>query len=348
MLVTTLALAGASAARAADPVRIGLAVPNQSLYTAVFAARDLGYFKDANVDVEITEFRGGSAAQEALVAGASDLITSYPPGAALASSKGAKEKLIAAIAPASNGWYLIVEPNSPIRTVKDLAGKKVGISTKGSTTDLYAEWAANQAGITIRSIPVGGGGLIPALKAQQVDAVVVFSPLSFKLLSTNSGRIIVDYAKELPLTLPECWTASQDVIEKRPNDVRAVLSGFYRSVKYLQGHKVRSDCLPEKIHKARRREDSRPAVREQHHEDVDRRRHQGAVGGGRLGHDCQDVSGIQSVQAERPVCRSVLSGDSELRRCRQTAQRLGWCRHASWACWRSSRVCGKCRAAPDG
>jgi ABC-type nitrate/sulfonate/bicarbonate transport system substrate-binding protein len=241
------AVAGfASAAHADGTVRIGLSVPNQAFYTAVFAARDLGYFKNEKVDVEITEFNGGGAAQEAVVAGGADMMTYFPAGVGMAVSKGAKEKIVGTITPGSSGWYMLVLPDSPIKSIKELADKKVGITVKGSTTDLYALWTAERAGVTIRTIPVGGGGLIPALKARQVDAIVAFSPLSLQLLSTSTGRPIVDYAKELPPSLTEAWVASDDMIAKRPDDIHRTLAAFYRAVRYMRQHKDEAIVLLKK------------------------------------------------------------------------------------------------------
>jgi NitT/TauT family transport system substrate-binding protein len=225
----------------AEQIRIGLSVPNQSFYTPLFAAaNDLGYFKQANLDVKITEYRGGSAAQEGLSAGAADLITYFPGGMALAVSKGVKQKIVGSVTPGAAAWYMFVQPNSSIRTPADLNGKKVGITTKGSTTDLFSLWSAERAGVTIQSIALGGGGLIPALRTNQVDAIVAFSPLSLQLLTTGAGRAIVDYNKEMPPMLLDAWVASQDMIDRRPEQIRAFFREFYRAVEYLQNNRTQA------------------------------------------------------------------------------------------------------------
>jgi ABC-type nitrate/sulfonate/bicarbonate transport system substrate-binding protein len=95
--LSALALIATTAA-AQEKVRIGLPVPKATAYIGVQVAADRGFFKDANIEPEVTVFRGGAAAQEALAAGAADVI-SYPPGGvALVQLKGGqKEKVVGVI-----------------------------------------------------------------------------------------------------------------------------------------------------------------------------------------------------------------------------------------------------------
>src|SRR5262245_60337446 len=95
LLGAALVIAGASGAGAQTTVRIGLAVPTYGPYAPVYAAEELGFYKENGIKAEITAYRGGAAGQEALAAGAADIISFFPPGAALAVKKGIKEKVVA-------------------------------------------------------------------------------------------------------------------------------------------------------------------------------------------------------------------------------------------------------------
>ena len=81
-------LAAIASAGAQTTVKIALAVPNYGPFAPIYAADELGYFRDAGLKAEITAYRGGPAAQEALAAGAADIINFFPPGVALAVKKG--------------------------------------------------------------------------------------------------------------------------------------------------------------------------------------------------------------------------------------------------------------------
>jgi NitT/TauT family transport system substrate-binding protein len=225
-----LLLVTAVQGRSEELVRIGLAVPNNAIYAPFYAAETLGLFKEAGLKVELTVYRGGAASQEALSAGAADMITYFGGGAGLAIMKGAKEKVVAALDPSPHGWFLLVQANAPYKSVKDLAGKKVGVTVKGGTSDMFALWAADRAGITIQTIPVGGGGMVPALKSGQVDAIAMFPGLSLQAMSTGEARSLLDFGKEMEPTLPDVAVASQEMIDKRPEQVRGVLKAFYKAL----------------------------------------------------------------------------------------------------------------------
>jgi NitT/TauT family transport system substrate-binding protein len=232
-------LLGLTGAHAQTTVKIGLAVPNYGAFAPVYVADDLGYYKDAGLKPEITAYRGGPAAQEALAAGAADIIDFFPPGVALAVKKGIKEKIVGNGGDAPFGWDIVVMASSPFRTFADLAGKKVGITAKGATTDFYALWAAKKAGVAVETIPVGAPALIPTLKSGQIDAAVLNPPLSFRLLIPGEGRSVVDLSKALDEpTLPDVWVATQSLISANSKAVEGVLRAIYKATDYMKKNRA--------------------------------------------------------------------------------------------------------------
>jgi NitT/TauT family transport system substrate-binding protein len=236
LAVACVTLSGA-AASAEELVRIGLAVPHNAAYVQFYAAETLGFYKDAGVKAEITIYRGGAASQEALSAGAADIITYFGAGVGLAVSKGAKEKIVAAVDPTPHGWQFLVLANSPIKTLKDLDGKKVGVATKAGTADMFALWVADKGGAKVQTIPVGGGGMVPALRAGQVDAIAMFPGLSLQLLATGEARSLMDLGKDMEPTLPDVIVAPQEMMDKRPQVVRGTLAALYKAVVHMRNNR---------------------------------------------------------------------------------------------------------------
>ena len=226
-----------TSANAQTTVKIGLAVPNFGAFAPVYAAEELGYYKEYGLTAEITAYRGGPAAQEALAAGAADIINFFPPGVALAVKKGIKEKIVGIGSAMPSGWAIVVMANSPFRTVADLAGKKIGITAKGATTDFYALWAAKKAGVAIETIPVGAAALIPP-QIGPIDAAVLNPPLSFRLTIPGEGRSVADLDKEMEPTLPDVWVATQSLIDGNPTAVEGVLRGIYKATAYMKKNRA--------------------------------------------------------------------------------------------------------------
>jgi NitT/TauT family transport system substrate-binding protein len=231
-------LVWAAGAHAQTTVKIALAVPNYGPFAPVYAAEELGYFKEYGLTPEITAYRGGPAAQEALAAGAADIINFFPPGVALAMKKGIKERIVAIGSAKPDGWHIVVLASSPYRTIADLAGKKVGITAKGATTDFYALWAAKRAGVQVETIPVGAPALVPTLKSGQIDAAVLNPPVPFRLMVSGEGRSLADLAKEMEPNLPDVWVATQSLIDSNPKAVEGTLRAIYKATAYMQKNRA--------------------------------------------------------------------------------------------------------------
>jgi NitT/TauT family transport system substrate-binding protein len=232
-----LLVSGGHKSGAEELVRIGLAVPHNATYVQFYAAEALGFYKERGIKAEITVYRGGAASQEALSARAADIITYFGAGVGLAVSKGAKEKIVSAIDSTPHGWRVLVLANSPVKTIADLNRKRVGVATKAGTADMFALWVADKAGVRIQTIPVGGGGMVPALRGGQIDAIAMFPGLSLQLAATGEARSLMDLGKEMVPTLPDVAVASQEMLEKRPQAVRGTLAALYKAVAYLQDNR---------------------------------------------------------------------------------------------------------------
>jgi NitT/TauT family transport system substrate-binding protein len=242
MLRTSFALLGAAAtailafgpANAADKVRVGLPAVYTS-YMVVQAAKDLGYFKEKNLDVEITMYRGGTAAIEAMAAGECDITPSSPASVALAQNKNIKVKLFARGGPgAPGGWYIGVPANSPVKGPADLEGKSVGITAAGTTTDQFAQYAASKGGVKIRTAPLGGAGVVPALQAGRIDAAVLWPPVSFRLFETGEFRPILDLGQSLGPVLLDMYAATDEMITKKPDVMKRWVDSMGKALVYMQ------------------------------------------------------------------------------------------------------------------
>jgi NitT/TauT family transport system substrate-binding protein len=244
MLRTSFAVLGAAAtailaigpASAADKVRVGLPAIYTS-YMVSHAAKELGYYKEKDLDVEITMYRGGTAALEAIAAGECDITPSSPASVALAQKKNIKVQLFARGGPgAPGGWYVGVPVNSPIKSPADLEGKTVGITAAGTTTDQFAQYAASKGGVKIRTAPLGGAGIVPALQAGHIDSAVLWPPVSFRLFETKEFRPIIDFGKEMGPVILDMYAASDEMISKKPDVLQRWTNALAKALIYMQNN----------------------------------------------------------------------------------------------------------------
>jgi NitT/TauT family transport system substrate-binding protein len=219
---------------ATDHVTLGLG-PTYPTYAIFAAAKELGYYAEQNLDVDIQSYRG-SAAQDALAAGQVDLCSVVPMDAARAIAGGVREHIVAMYEPPrASGWFIMVAASSPIVTVADLNGQNIGVPRLGSPADFWVQQVAKNNRITMVSVPLAAD-VAAELIAKRVDAAVVWPPVSYKGLFSGDLRAIVDLDAALPPAISEGIAASGDMISKRPDVLRRWLSATSNAVRYMQNN----------------------------------------------------------------------------------------------------------------
>lgn len=230
---TTAAMLASTGASAAEKVRIAL-VQAWWPSTVAVAAERLKLFDKEGISVENTLYKGGAPSFEAMAAGAADINVNGAYLVALGRGKGVNTKIVATAGTRYAGWHLLVSKKSPIKSVSDLAGKKVGITANGSITDFLALWTTKNKNVSFTRVPLGAGGLVPSLMAGNVDAIVIWGPVSFRILQDDSTRSIINFGEAVEEDLNAGWIATDEIISKRPQAVQGTLNALYGAVQYLQ------------------------------------------------------------------------------------------------------------------
>jgi NitT/TauT family transport system substrate-binding protein len=235
-ILTAAMLLAAPALARAEIVRIGLPTKTYWPTTVAEAAAHQKLFEKEGITAELTIYRGGAECFEAMAAGAADVILDAPSLPAAGRKKGVLSKLVAGGAMGSFGWQLMVPAKSTL-TVADLAGKKVAITSAGSGSDLLALWTIAEKKIDFTRVPVGGGGLVPNLLAGNVDAAVVYSPLSFQIAKSGEARTLIDYARDVPPNLSAGWIVTDRMAKEKPELVQKTLNALYGGLLYMRNNR---------------------------------------------------------------------------------------------------------------
>lgn len=239
-IVATITLAAMlglpSVAQAADTVRIGLPTKTYWPTTIAETAVRQKLFEKEGIAAELTIYRGGAETFEAMAAGAADVILDATSLVSAGRKKGVNSKVLASAATGYYGWQLMTLSKSTLG-VGDLKGKKVAITSAGSGSDLLALWTQQDKKIEFTRVPVGGGGLVPNLLAGNVDAAVVYSPLSFQISKSGEARTILDFSKEVPPNLAAGWIALDKYVQDKPQLVQKTLNALYGALMYMRANK---------------------------------------------------------------------------------------------------------------
>jgi NitT/TauT family transport system substrate-binding protein len=170
-----------SFAVAADKVTVAVGGGSCLCYLPTVLARQLGEFEKAGVVVELVDLKGGSDALKAVLGGSADVVSGYFDHCVNLAAK--KQELVAFVVyDRYPGLVLVVSPShaSEIKSIKDLAGKKVGVTAPGSSTDFFLKYLLKKNGLDPTSASVVGVGLgataVAAMEQGQIDAAVMLDP----------------------------------------------------------------------------------------------------------------------------------------------------------------------------
>jgi ABC-type nitrate/sulfonate/bicarbonate transport system substrate-binding protein len=166
-------------------------------------------------------------------------------------AKGSPAKAVAAMAGAPMNMSLVVPYASPIRTIDDLKGKKVGITTVGSLTDwllkrVVAERRWPPGDVT--AVTVGGlDSTRAALKTGQIDAVVVALEAGYALEAAKEWRVLSPLAPFAPDFHTHVIYARNNLIAERPELVERFLRGWFETIAFMRANKERTVEITSKV-----------------------------------------------------------------------------------------------------
>ncbi len=187
-LVTPAARGRKAARRQGGAVRL-------DLHPARRRHRRPGIFAKHGLELEVSAFGGDARMQQALTADSIDIGIGSGPGMAFM-AKGVPAKAVAAMAGVPRNMAVMVGYDLPIKTVDDLKGKKLGVTTVGSLTDWIGKRINQQQGLGpdgITTVPIGG--MQPAraaVKTGQIDGYIGALEVGYALEEAKEWRVITD------------------------------------------------------------------------------------------------------------------------------------------------------------
>ncbi|HKT19020.1 MAG TPA: ABC transporter substrate-binding protein [Stellaceae bacterium] len=243
----------AGEADAATTIRVGNSSATAFNFMPLALGIERGTFAKNGLDVQVVDLGGASKIYQAMIAGSIDM--SLAAGTDIPFiMKGVPETGVGAIAITPALLGIVVPWNSPIHSLADLKGKKVGFSTVGSLTQWVAFAAVHKAGLTPNDITgVTDGSTtapqIAALETGQVDAQVSAVALGWNLEQQKKGRLLASASDFVGPFLLNAIYARDDFIKQHPDAVRGFLKGWYETVNFMATHRAETVQFEKSIDK---------------------------------------------------------------------------------------------------
>jgi ABC-type nitrate/sulfonate/bicarbonate transport system substrate-binding protein len=230
----------ATDAAIAEKLRVGKAQADSFSFVPVDIGIDLGFFKKYGVDVESSGFAGDAKLQQAIAADAIDIAIGSGPALAFV-AKGNPELGVAAMANQPLLLVLSVQKDGPIKTVADLKGQTISVSTAGSLTEWLVRETARQQGWGPDGIKIAylgsNSSQIAALRSHGVDGFVADVALAYKLEDEGASRLLVRFGNIVSDFHIHVIFASTKAIATRPDDIKGFLAGWFDTIAYIRQHK---------------------------------------------------------------------------------------------------------------
>lgn len=227
-LALTTAAAGGALAQT-TPVRLVMPHPNIAVGEEVYlyaVPKALGFFKEEGLDVSLRAVNGSIAAAQLLVTNGADIAPLLAESLIGVREQGGTPKAFYSLK-RNNGFTVGVLPDSPIKSITDLPGKRIGFASAGSGADKLLAEQLRVAGVdtTYRAISMGTGpGVITGVRNNQVDALVMWDAIY--AIFENQGLKLTHYELPLQDELAGYTVSATDAyIEKNPK----LVAGYCRA-----------------------------------------------------------------------------------------------------------------------
>ena len=138
------------------------------------------------------DFKGGSESLKAVIGGSADVVSGYFDHCVNLAAKGQHLQAFV-VYDRYPGFALVVSPKhaAEIKSIKDLANKKVGVSAPGSSTDFFLKYMLSKNGVDPNSVGVIGVGLgataVAAMEQGTIDAAIMLDPAVTILQGQEQG-----------------------------------------------------------------------------------------------------------------------------------------------------------------
>ena len=247
--VAAVALALSSGAAMAAKVTLAIGGASCLCYLPTVLANQLGEYKKAGVDVDLVAFKGGSESLTAVIGGSADVVSGYFDHCVNLAAKGQHLQSFV-VYDRFPGLVLVVSPkhNGEIKSVKDLANKKVGVSAPGSSTDFFLKYLLGKNGVDPNSVGVIGVGLggsaVAAMEQGQIDAAVMLDPAVTILSAKYKDLKILSDTRSQKDTLAvfggqypggALYTRA-DWIAAHPKEVQGMTNAIIATLKWIHSH----------------------------------------------------------------------------------------------------------------
>jgi NitT/TauT family transport system substrate-binding protein len=237
MLVALAALSMPLPAIAMDTLKVAVAQRGQWDTAITELGQRSGIFARRALMVEILYTQGGPEAHQAVISGSMDIACGGGIESAVgAYSKGAPVRIIGSAMIGSPDTYWFVTANSPIKSLRDAAGKTISYSQNGSSSHAALLALLDQYKVDAKPVSTGGHpATLTMAMTGQIDIGRGAAPFGLELIDEGKIRVIArgsEIRARSDETVRVCL-ANAGVLEKRGDAVARFMQGYRDAIDWM-------------------------------------------------------------------------------------------------------------------
>lgn len=213
-----------------------------------YAAKMAHMFEHNGLDASLVVFNSGAQAAAAQQSGAIDFALTLPGTAMVADEHGFsflavfQNELVKDQPPDSGSVQSLV--SSQIKSLRDLAGKRVATAQMDSQATIAAQYAMRKAGMdpaTVKLVEIPFQNQADALKNHLVDAIITTEPYTTQLVTSGQGRVLSwNYVEAMPGAPLGVWWAKKAYIDTHGDVVARFDRAIKESIDYMNADTARA------------------------------------------------------------------------------------------------------------
>jgi NitT/TauT family transport system substrate-binding protein len=253
--VLLVALAGcrgtspdSSAAGSSETVKIMVGGIDKVIYLPAKLTEQLGGFKAEGLNVQLLTEPSGATAENVLISGDVQGVVGFYDHTIDLQTKGKCITSVVQLADVPGEVEMVAASKAAtIKGPADFKGRKMGVTSPGSSTDFLTQYLATKGGLTkadYTTVKAGAGAtFIAEIDNGGIDAGMTTDPTAAQLVSTGKGKVLLDMRTEegTKAALGGLYPASSLYmdcawVQAHPAQVQKLANAFVRTLRWIKGH----------------------------------------------------------------------------------------------------------------
>lgn len=217
-------------------------VAHSIFYAPMYAAKDLGYFEDEGLDIELTLTAGADKVTAAVLSGDVNVGFCGSEATIYLYNQGVEDYLVTfAGLTKKDGSFLVSRKKYENFKLDDLKGSTIIGGRQGGMPEMTLEWALKQSGIDPKKdvfidTSIAFAAMSGAFIGGQGDFVALFEPTALKVEQAGYGYVVAsvgEYGGTVPYT---AFNAKKSYIEDNPEVIEGFTNAIQKGLDYVHNH----------------------------------------------------------------------------------------------------------------